>query len=218
MSGQLTLITHPETGVSLCKAHWAKELGITQTALSYRLKNHSLLVALTSGTLPFSKQAWSEEEDDYLSLVCRAPNIYKHWNIAAKKRGWRIRSYRALCSRIYILQHKGEIDGRQHLEESDGWLTMRQLSQCMDVSPDSIRSWMRCGLKVIRNNESERSFCKIHLKDFVLWACTPNGAGIIGRAIYGNAIASTWLLVQVGNWMPEAVKSKHKKHKPRIPA
>ena len=208
MPRKLNLITHPETGVSLCKARWAEELGVSPTTVHNRLKNHPVAIALTPGPLPLPKHIWSKEEDDYLELVCRAPNLYKHWNIAAKKRGWKLRSHRALCDRVYILQHRGELGEREQIDESSGWLTMRQLSQCMDASPDSVRFWIAQGLKSERNSGSDHSFRKIHLKDFVVWACTPNGAGIVARAVYNNAIASTWLLVQIGNWLPEAVKNK----------
>ena len=201
-----TLITHPQTSETLCKKEWAEKLGITRTTFNKRIKKHPLLVALTPGRLPSGRDIWTQEQDEYLCAVCRTPNLYKRWNQLAKFRGWKHRSLDALNGRISLLKREGLIDGRRHLDESEGWCTLKQLHECMGISEDPVKLWIKQGLKVTRNGECLRSPYKVHLKDFVTWACTYDGAALVGKAIEGNAIAATWLLVQIGNWMPEVKK------------
>lgn len=202
-------ITHPQTGETYCKAEWARRIGRTTRALSDRIEKHGTIIALTPGPLPLSKHIWSQEEDDYLELVYKIPNLYKLWNQSALKRGWKCRSQKAISERIRFLQNKGILNSRRGIEESDGWLTMCQLAECMGVSSDSVRRWIAEGLRVDRTSDCLRSHYKIHLKDFVTWACTVDGATLIAKAIEQNAIASIWLLVQIGNWMPEVGKKRH---------
>ena len=198
-------ITHPLTGETLSRTEWAEKIGICVHALSNRIKNHSLATALTIGPMPPSKVIWSKEEDDYLEAVYRNPKLYKLWNKMVVQRGWKQRSQSAISARIQFLQHKGILTSRKSLEESEGWLSMSQLAGCMGVSSDSVRHWMSQGLKSTRNGDCVKSHYKIHLKDFVIWACTLNSAPLITKAILGNELASTWLLVQLGNWIKEAV-------------
>jgi excisionase family DNA binding protein len=193
------LITHPETGETLCKKQWAEKLGITKGIFSKRLQNHPLEIALTPGRLRPNTSLWSDEEDSYLCAIYRSPSLYRRWNRIAKYRNWKPRSRYALDHRITLLQHQGFIEGRRHLNEDEGWLTIDQLAECLRISYDPVKRWLGRGLKFSRNGVHY----KIHLKDFVAWACTPDGAAMVGKAASGDAIASTWLLVQIGFWLPQ---------------
>ncbi|MBN3948375.1 MAG: hypothetical protein HWQ38_18750 [Nostoc sp. NMS7] len=204
------LITHPTTGETLCKKDWADKLQISRLTLYERIKNHPLDIALTPGRLATGRDIWSAEEEDYLCCVYRSPNLYKRWNRTAKFRGWKERSHYALDKHISLLMAEGAIDSRRNLDESAGWLSIRQLHQCLGISEDPVKLWISLGLKVTRNGEKQSSY-KIHLRDFVVWACTFNGAAMVAKAVHGNAIASTWLLVQIGNWMPEAKRTRRGK-------
>lgn len=190
------LVTHPTTGEALCKKEWAAKLGITPPIFSIRLKNHPLAIALTPGKLPTGRDVWSPEEEAYLIDIHRTPNLYKRWNRLAKIRGWKPRSQYALSGHLNLLKKEGAIDGRQNLDESAGWLSLNQLRHCLCISEDPVKIWFREGLKVTRDGVSYR----IHLKDFVAWACTIEGAALVAKAVNGNAIALNWLLVQIGNW------------------
>lgn len=203
------IIIHPITGESLNKRAWAKKLGISPTTFAKRLDNN-YQTAFTPGRLTPSKLAWTPEEDDYLISVARVPNLQKHWNKTSKSNGWQQRSIKSLNTRIWLLQQQQLLDGRRHLEEAEGWVTMSQLAQCLGISNFPVRDWMRNGLKSTRTGECLRSPIKIHLQDFVVWACSPSGSGQVIKAIENNRIALSWLLVQIGNWMPEV------KHKSRL--
>ncbi|MBN3951269.1 MAG: hypothetical protein HWQ38_34275 [Nostoc sp. NMS7] len=202
-------ITHPQTKERLCKKEWAAKLGITRTTFSLRLKKHPLVIALTPGRMPSGRDVWSAKEEAYLIDIHRTPNLYKRWNRLAKIRGWKPRSHDALNGRITLLKREGAIDGRRNLDESAGWLSLNQLRHCLCISEDPVHIWIRQGLKVTR----EGSSYKIHLRDFAIWACTIEGAPLVAKAVNGNAIAGTWLLVQIGNWMPEAKKSRNRNGK-----
>jgi hypothetical protein len=110
------------------------------------------------------------------------------------------------------LVRKGEIENRRTLDESSGWLTLGQLRHCLCLIEDAeepVKGWLNEGLKATRYGERNLARYKIHLADFVTWACSPRGAALVGKAIYGNAIACTWVLVQIGIWLPEVTKNKH---------
>jgi excisionase family DNA binding protein len=194
------VIVHPETGEAHNKKDWAQKLGIGRDIFSKRLQRHPLEVALTPGRLRPNVSPWSDEEDSYLSCVYRCPNLYKRWNRLAKFRGWKPRSRYAIDHRISRLRQLGFIESRRQLNEDDGWLTIEQLASCLRITYDPVKRWLdKGGLKYSRNG----SHYKIHLHDFVAWACTPDGAAMVGKAAFGDAIASTWLLVQIGFWMPK---------------
>ncbi|MEW5859545.1 MAG: hypothetical protein AB1861_19510 [Cyanobacteriota bacterium] len=206
---RLTLITHPETGETLCKKDWANKLGYNYRHFHNRLNKLPLIEALTpKPSLSLGRQ-WSQEEDDYLCSVYRVPNLPKKWNRTAWTRGWSQRSHYAINSRVALLRRQGFLNNRRFTDESEGWVTVHHLAGCMSISHDVARHWIsEGGLKATRNGECKNSPSKIYLPDFIAWACSPIGSAMAAKAVQGDAIASTWLLTQIGIWGAEVFSKK----------
>ena len=186
-------ITHPKTGETLTRMQWAEKLRINYFTLRNRLQRQPIEIALRPHI------GWTNEEDDYLILVYRSPNLLFLWNQVAEKRGWRQRTIRSLNSRISFLIEQQEISSRRKTEEADGWLLATQLSECLGISRTVVCRWTECGLKGYLDGDR----IKIHLHHFAAWAVSPIGAGEISKICKSNPLAFSWILVQIGNWINE---------------
>lgn len=198
----LKLITHPITGETMNQREWSERLGISDAALSERMKKYSLEKALTPGKLREKYNQWSPEEDEYLLTVYRTPGLYRLWCLTAKQRGWKHRTRQALNQRGSLLQRQGRMTNRRHLDELTGWLTMTQLAERLMVSPMVVSRWIyEKDLPAYRDGQK---IVKIHLYEFAAWAITPNGAGQVAKSLKSNPLATSWLLTTVGHWLFES--------------
>lgn len=199
---QPKFITHPATNETLNQREWSERLGISDAALSERLKKYPLEKALTPGKFKNVLNQWSQEEDEYLIEVYRTPGLYRLWCLVAKQRGWKHRTREALNQRGSLLQRQGLMTNRRHLDESTGWLTMTQLADRLIVSPEVVNRWIQG--KELRAYRDGQKITKIHLYDFSAWAITPNGAGQVAKSLKSNPLATSWLLMTVGHWLFES--------------
>lgn len=194
------LVTHPHTGETLNQRQWAQRLGICTQAMSARLQKLPLEKALTAGRISTVK-AWSIDEEQYLALIYRTPNLLRLWNQTAKRRGWVPRTQTSLDSRIAVLRNKGLITDRRQLDSNNGWLTQSQLADCLGVDRQVVDRW-------IHNHAlpayGDRAYSiKVHLQHFTDWACCPTNSGLVAKAVNSNSLAISWLLAQMRNWLGE---------------
>lgn len=203
--GFLKTIKHPETGEELSVKVWCERLGISPQALNDRIKtNNGDLVRVLD---PDYKRvdAWSEEEEQFLISIYKTPRYYKVWKSHAKKNGWRDRDESTVRAKVTDLQRRGVISKKRQTLESDGWLTVTSLSNYLGVSRNaSVNRWIKdCGLTAYRDGNNPKSPIRIHLKHFVDWATSEDGAGEVAKAVDGNRLAIAWLMRAIGLWIFE---------------